>query len=68
MQVINGIVIFNSAEQLLLDYTETQAFSGMPLKNAMDALKSKMSIKPVDVIDYVNKRILERIAQEIAQA
>ncbi len=67
MRVINGIVVFDSAEQSLLDYTGTHAFSGMTLKNALDALKSKISMRPTDAIDYVNKRILERLAQRIAQ-
>lgn len=67
MQVINGIVVFNSAEQSLLDYTTTHAFSGMTLKNALDEIKSKISISPTDAIDYVNKRVLERLARRMIQ-
>ncbi len=63
MRVIDGIVVFDSAEQSLLEHTETQAFSGMTIKNALDALELKISIRPTGAIDYVNKRILERLAQ-----
>lgn len=65
MRVINGIVIFNSAEQSLLDYTTTHAFSGMTIKNALAEIKSNISISPTDAIDYVNKRILERLARRM---
>lgn len=66
MQLVNGITTFSAAENALLDMVGLPKCSGLQDFVVVERLREFVANHhPADAIGYVNKRIIERLLQQL---